>query len=145
MSLNWKQSFNDFENFLRLEKSLSQNSIVAYLNDVSKLESFFNDINKETSPANVQYTDLKEFLAWFNNDNKNARTQSRVLSGIRAYFKFLLIEGEITENPSTLIESPKIGLKLPEVLSVEEIDRMIEMIDLSKQEGHRNKAIIETL
>jgi integrase/recombinase XerD len=93
----------------------------------------------------VQYSDLKEFLVWFNKNNKNARTQSRVLSGIRAYFKFLLIEGEITENPSSLIESPKIGLKLPEVLSIEEIDRMVDVIDLSRSDGHRNKAIIETL
>jgi integrase/recombinase XerD len=145
MSLNWKQSFKDFETYLRLEKSLSQNSIEAYLNDVSKLETFFREKTVDISPSQVQYPDLKEFLIWFNKENKNARTQSRVLSGIRAYFKFLLIEGEITENPSSLIESPKIGLKLPEILSVEEIDRMIGEIDLSKPEGHRNKAIIETL
>lgn len=145
MSLNWKKSFKDFENYLRLEKSLSQNSIEAYLNDISKLEDFFLEKSQDISPAAVKYTDLKEFLTWFNRNNKNARTQSRVLSGIRAYFKFMLIEGEITENPSSLIESPKIGLKLPEVLSIEEIDRMINAIDLSKPEGHRNKAIIETL
>jgi integrase/recombinase XerD len=145
MSLTWKQSVKDFETYLKLEKSLSVNSIEAYLNDVSKLESFFSATSKDISPDKVQYADLKEFLIWFNNDNRNARTQSRVLSGIRAFFKFLLIEGEISENPSSLIESPKIGLKLPEVLSVEEIDRIIEQIDLSKPEGHRNKAIIETL
>lgn len=145
MGLSWKQSFKDFGTYLRLEKSLSQNSIEAYLNDASKLESFFTEKGKVTLPSEVQYSDLKEFLVWFNNDNKNARTQSRVLSGLRAYFKFLLIEGEIKDNPSSLIESPKIGLKLPEVLSIEEIDSMIEAIDLSKPEGHRNKAIIETL
>jgi integrase/recombinase XerD len=93
----------------------------------------------------VTYTDLKEFLVWFDRSNHNTRTQSRVLSGIRAFFKYLLIEGEIEENPSSLIESPKIGFKLPQVLSIEEIDRMIDVIDLSKPEGHRNKAIIETL
>jgi integrase/recombinase XerD len=145
MSLNWKQSIKDFENYLRLEKSLSQNSIEAYLNDVSKLDFFLTENGKETLPAQVQYSDLKEFLIWFNKNNNNARTQSRTLSGIRAYFKFLLIEGEITENPSSLIESPKIGLKLPEVLSIEEIDRMVDVIDLSSPDGHRNKAIIETL
>ena len=145
MSLNWKQSIKDFENYLRLEKSLSQNSIEAYLNDVSKLDFFLTENGKETLPAQVQYSDLKEFLIWFNKNNNNARTQSRTLSGIRAYFKFLLIEGEITENPSSLIESPKIGLKLPEVLSIEEIDRMVDVIDLSRPDGHRNKAIIETL
>jgi integrase/recombinase XerD len=145
MSLSWKQSFTDFSNYLRLEKSLSQNSIDAYLNDVSKLEDFFSGSGREILPSKVQYSDLKEFLIWFNSNNNNPRTQSRTLSGIRAYFKFLLIEGEISVNPSSLIESPKIGLKLPEVLSVEEIDRMIAGIDLSKPEGHRNKAIIETL
>jgi integrase/recombinase XerD len=145
MSLTWKLSFKNFGNFLRLEKSLSPNSIEAYLNDISKLESFFNETGRDTLPSGVLYNDLKEFLVWFNRDNKNPRTQSRVLSGIRAFFKFLLIEGEITDNPSSLIESPKIGLKLPEVLSIAEIDRMIGAIDLSKPEGHRNKAIIETL
>jgi integrase/recombinase XerD len=145
MSLSWKQSFKDFGTYLRLEKSLSGNSIEAYLNDVKKLESFFSESGKNLPPNYISYSDLKEFLKWFNSHNQNARTQSRVLSGIRAFFKFLLIEGEINENPSSLIESPKIGLKLPEVLSIEEIDRMINVIDLSKAEGHRNKAIIETL
>ena len=87
----------------------------------------------------------KGFLEWFNSSIQNTRTQSRVLSGIRAFFKFLLIEGAIQDNPAALIESPRIGLKLPEVLSINEIDRIIDAIDLSKQEGHRNKAIIETL
>jgi integrase/recombinase XerD len=145
MSLSWKQSFKDFETYLKLEKSLSQNSIEAYLNDVSKLESFFVETDQNITPDKVSYHDLKEFLLWFNKNHNNSRTQSRVLSGIRAFFKFLLIEGEISENPSSLIESPKIGLKLPEVLSIEEIDKMIDQIDLSKPEGHRNKAIIETL
>jgi integrase/recombinase XerD len=145
MSLTWKLSFKNFENYLRLEKSLSQNSIEAYLNDISKLESFFIETGRDTLPSGVSYNDLKEFLIWFNRNNINPRTQSRVLSGIRAFYKFLLVEGEITDNPSSLIESPKIGLKLPEVLSITEIDRMIEVIDLSKPEGHRNKAIIETL
>ena len=145
MSLSWKQSFKNFETYLRLEKSLSDNSVEAYLNDVYKLEKYFNEIGRDISPANVSYSDLKEFLAWYGINNKNTRTQSRVLSGIRAFFRFLLIEGEIAENPSSLLESPKIGLKLPEVLSVIEIDRIIDEIDLSKPEGHRNKAIIETM
>jgi integrase/recombinase XerD len=145
MSLGWKQSFRNFETYLRLEKSLSQNSIEAYLNDVSKLERYFSETGVDVTPAMVTYTDLKAFLFWYGAENKNPRTQSRVLSGVRAFYKFLFIEGEINENPASLIESPKIGLKLPEVLSVIEIDRMIDEIDLSKPEGHRNKAIIETL
>lgn len=145
MSLSWKQAIKDFETYLRLEKSLSENSIEAYINDVSRLEKFFEEEKEACIPVNVKYSDLKEFLAWFNTENQNARTQSRVLSGIRSFFRYLLIEGEIKENPASLIESPKIGFKLPEVLSVNEIDRMIGAIDLSKPEGHRNKAIIETL
>ena len=145
MSLSWKQAIKDFETYLRLEKSLSENSIAAYTGDVLKLEAFFSEKVIEKAPADVTYPDLKDFLIWFAFDNQNARTQSRVLSGIRSFFRFLLIEGEIDENPASLIESPKIGFKLPEVLSVEEIDKIIGIIDLSKPEGHRNKAIIETL
>ena len=145
MSLTWKESFKDFETYLRLEKSLSPNSIEAYLNDVSRLERFFSESGRNVLPSQVKYPDLKDFLVWFDKMNQNARTQSRTLSGIRAFFKYLLMEGEIEENPSSLIESPKTGLKLPEVLSIEEIDRIVDAIDLSRPEGHRNKAIIETL
>jgi integrase/recombinase XerD len=145
MSLSWKQSFRNFETYLRLEKSLSDNSVEAYLNDVYKLEKYFAEAAIDISPGKVTYSDLKSFLAWYGVNNTNTRTQSRVLSGLRAFFRYLLIEGEIEENPASLIESPKIGLKLPEVLSVSEIDRIIGEIDLSKPEGHRNKAIIETL
>lgn len=145
MSLTWKQAIKDFENYLRLEKSLSENSIAAYTGDVLKLSSFFEEKDRERLPAQVTYSDLKDFLAWFASDNSNTRTQSRTLSGIRSFFRFLLIEGEITENPASLLESPRLGFKLPEVLSVAEIDRLIGAIDLSRPEGHRNKAIIETL
>jgi integrase/recombinase XerD len=145
MEPTWKDASRDFGIFLRLEKSLSANSIEAYHNDISKLEQFFIETGKETGPADVSYPDLKEFLAWFNKSSHNARTQSRVLSGIRAFYKYLLLEGTISESPASLIESPKIGLKLPEVLSIAEIDRIVDAIDLSKPEGHRNKAIIETL
>jgi len=145
MSLTWKLALKNFETYLRLEKSLSENTIEAYITDVRKLEYFFTEKTHIISPTSVAYSGLKEFLNWFGSDNPNARTQARVLSGIRAFFRFLLIDGEITENPSTLIESPRLGLKLPEVLSVSEIDRLIDAIDLSKAEGHRNKAIIETL
>lgn len=145
MSLTWQQSFRNFETYLRLEKSLSENSVEAYLNDVKKLERFIQESGKKIPPSSVAYTDLKEFIGWYGEESSNPRTQSRVLSGIRAFYKFLLIEGEIDDNPASLLESPKTGLKLPQVLSVAEIDRIIDAIDLSKAEGHRNKAIIETL
>jgi integrase/recombinase XerD len=145
MSLTWKQSIKNFATYLRLEKSLSENSVEAYLNDVSKLEKYFTVTERDITPDKVNYTELREFLIWYSKDNLNTRTQSRVLSGIRAFYKFLLIEGEIDENPSSLLESPKIGLKLPEVLSETEIENILAAIDLSVAEGHRNKAIIETL
>lgn len=145
MILSWKDSIRIFETWLRLEKSLSENSVEAYLADVGKLHEFICENHQETEPPEVTYSVLKEFIIWIGKGNANARTQARILSGIRAFFKFLLIEGVIEENPSSLLESPKIGLRLPQVLSVEEIDRIVEVIDLSKPEGHRNKAIIETL
>jgi integrase/recombinase XerD len=145
MSLSWKQAIRDFEVFLRLEKSLTQNSIEAYREDVKKLENYFSEIKQETLPAMVTYNDLKSFVIWYGTGNNNTRTQARVLSGIRAFYRFLLLEGEIEDNPSSLIESPKMGLHLPNVLSVYEIDRMIQVIDLSLPEGQRNYAIIETL
>ncbi len=92
MGTTWKDASRDFTIFLRLEKSLSANSIEAYLNDISKLEQYFRENGKDTGPLEVSYTDLKEFLTWFNKSSHNARTQSRVLSGIRAFYKYLLIE-----------------------------------------------------
>jgi integrase/recombinase XerD len=145
MSLSWKESVRNFENWLRLEKSLSENSIEAYVGDVKKLWEFFSESGKGIDPSSVSYNDLREFIIWFGEENQNARTQARLLSAIRAFYRFLLIDGRIEVNPSSLLESPKIGLRLPEVLTVEEIDRIVEAIDLSKPEGHRNKAIIETL
>jgi integrase/recombinase XerD len=145
MSLSWKQSIKNFQTYLRLEKSLSENSVEAYINDVSKLGKYFSELVPEVLPSQVTYSGLKNFIIRYGTDNNNSRTQSRLLSGIRAFYKYLLIDGEITENPASLLESPKIGLKLPEVLSVMEIDMIIAEIDLSKPEGHRNKSIIETL
>lgn len=145
MSLSWKQAVRDFGTYLRLEKSLSGNSISAYTGDVLKLMDYFELHNPGRIPAEVTYDDLRDFLAWYGSGNPSAKTQSRTISGIRSFFRFLLIEEEISENPAALIESPKTGLKLPEVLSVHEIDSMISEIDLSRPEGHRNRAIIETL
>jgi len=145
MSLTWRESSKNFENWLRLEKSLSENSIEAYLNDIRKLESFALENIINPDPTAITYHDLKAFIIWYGESNPNARTQARIISGIRAFYRFLLIDGEIEENPSSLLESPKTGLRLPEVLSLGEIDTIVGAIDLSKPDGHRNKAIIETL
>ena len=145
MSLTWKSATRNFENYLRLEKSLSQNSIEGYLNDLRKLEEFDRESGREQGPASITYHDLREFVNHAGSGEMSARTQARLISGIRAFYRFLLIDGELKDNPSSLLESPRLGLKLPEVLTIEEIDRIVDTIDLSKPDGHRNKAIIETL
>lgn len=145
MSLSWKQAVRDFGTYLSLEKSLSGNSISAYTGDVLKLMDYFQLHHPGRMPAEVTYDDLRDFLAWYGSGTHSARSQSRTISGIRSFFSFLLVEEEISENPAAMIESPKTVLKLPEVLTVHEIDKMISEIDLSRPEGHRNRAIIETL
>jgi len=119
------------------------NSILAYQNDVSKLMDFA--IGLEVGPTKMTPAQIKSFVTELYDLGLSARTQSRIISGVKQFFHFLLLEGEINDDPSELIEMPKIGRKLPEVLSIEEIDSLIDAIDLSTKEGHRNKAILETL
>ncbi len=143
--MNWDEAKKGFEDFLKLEKSLSQNSIAAYVNDINKLIHFLDDNYKELAPLNVKLGHLKSFLAWLNGRGVSPRTQARTISGIRSFYKYLLIEGLINSDPTALLESPKIGRKLPDILSMEEIDNLIESVDVSKPEGQRNKAMLETL
>jgi integrase/recombinase XerD len=119
--------------------------VEAYLHDIEKLQQYIDHINADVTPAHVTNEHLKGFLSWINEVGMEARSQARILSGIRGFFKYLLLENEIKKDPSELIESPRIGRKLPETLTVEEIDRMIQAIDMSKPEGHRNRALLETL
>jgi len=143
--LDWSIHTNSYKTFLKIEKSLSENSILAYLNDLDKLMAFFEIKGIEVSPEKVTYSQLKDFLVWIGELGMGTRSQQRIVSGIRSFFKFLLIEEKIAVDPSELLDAPKPGRKLPVVLSVGEIDKIIGAIDLSKAEGHRNKAIIETL
>ncbi len=145
MSLTWERAKKDFETYLRLEKSLSVNSIDAYLRDVEKLASYLTETGIEKEPVEIDYEEIRNFIFWYGKNNENARTQSRTISGIKAFYRFLVLEGEVENNPATLIESPRIGFKIPQVLSEHEIENILGAIDLSKHEGHRNKAIIETL
>jgi len=131
------------QSFLKIERSLSKNSVDAYLGDIHKLEKFILQNYPAKKPADTTFKDLREFLKWLSQDN--SRTRARILSGIRSFFRYMVIEGKMSENPATLIESPRLGMVIPEVLSLEEIDKIIGTIDLSKPEGHRNRAIIETL
>jgi len=143
--MNWVESKKGYESFLRLEKSLSQNSISAYINDINKLISFLEDKFKELPPDKVKLQHLREFVEWMNQKGVSPRTQARTISGIKSFYKYLLMEGVIENDPTTLLESPKIGRKLPDILSDQEINDLINAIDLSKPEGQRNKAMIETL
>ena len=143
--MEWDDSLKDFQHFLQLEKSLSKNSIEAYTADINKLIQFIQYSGKAVSPENVSSEFLSKFLVYMNDLGMSARTQARLISGLKAFYRYLLLEDLIREDPTSRIEAPKIGRKLPEVLSVDEIDKIIRAIDLSKPEGHRNRAIIETL
>ncbi len=134
-----------FKAYLQLEKSLSEHSIQAYLDDVGKFMQYCQMENIRFEPKSIELHHLTGFIRWLHNMGLSATSQARIISGIRAFFRYLSIEKIIETDPSQLLEMPKLGRKLPEVLSVEEIDRMIAVIDLSKPEGERNKAIIETL
>nr|WP_321486323.1 site-specific tyrosine recombinase XerD [uncultured Draconibacterium sp.] len=143
--MKWEECKKGYENYLRLEKSLSQNSIAAYINDINKLENFFEKSFKGVNPEKVTLSQLKSFVEWLNDKGVSPRTQARTISGIKSFYKYLLIEEKITSDPTALLESPKIGRKLPDILSMEEIDMLINAIDLKKSEGQRNKAMLETL
>jgi integrase/recombinase XerD len=143
--MNWEEGKKGFENYLKLEKSLSQNSVSAYVNDITKLIAYLDRDYNGIGPLKVKLEHLKGFINWLNEREISPRTQARTISGIKSFYKFLLIEGKLTSDPTALIESPKIGRKLPDVLSMEEIDKLINAVDLSKSEGQRNKAMLETL
>jgi integrase/recombinase XerD len=143
--MNWESSIIQFKNYLKLERSLSDNSVQAYESDIRKLASYFEIKELSVTPVQVELKHLKDFIQWINEFGLNARSQSRIISGLKAFFKYLILEDIIKTDPANLLESPKLGRKLPEVLSIKEIDSLISVIDLSLPEGQRNKAIIETL
>lgn len=132
-----------YKQHLLFEKSLSTNTLEAYVHDVEMLLEYLSQ--EKIEPFDVVLEHLEGFLASLHDKRITPRSQARILSGIRSFYRFLLLDGYITADPTLLLESPKIGMKLPEVLSLEEIDALIEAIDLSKREGQRNRAIIEVL
>lgn len=143
--MDWQPSLRGFKAYLKLERSLSANTIEAYLHDVDKLMQFFMSRSEDKDPAKVTKTDLKNFLIWVNELGMIPPTQARVLSGLKAFFKFLVLENKMEVDPSALLESPKMTRKLPDTLNILEINSIIDAIDLSKPEGMRNKAMLETL
>lgn len=143
--MKWSECKKGYENFLRLEKSLSQNSVSAYVNDINKLIIFLDEEYKKLSPEKVKLPHLRKFVEWLSQKGVSPRTQARTISGIKSFYKYLLIEEKIMNDPTTLLESPKIGRKLPDILSMEEIDLLIDSVDIAKPEGQRNRAMLETL
>ncbi|MEX0813247.1 MAG: site-specific tyrosine recombinase XerD [Chitinophagales bacterium] len=144
-AIDWKSSIIGFKHYLQLERSLSHNSVDAYIRDINKLAQF-SCIQLEGKRADqITLNELQEFLGHIHELLLNERSQARIISGIKAYYRYLLMEDIITIDPTELLEGPKLSRKLPDVLSYEEIQSIIEAIDLSKAEGMRNKAIVETL
>ncbi|MEJ5054551.1 site-specific tyrosine recombinase XerD [Sphingobacterium sp. MYb382] len=141
--MDWLACKKDFKRYLQFERSLSQNSIDAYLNDVNKLESFCT--YKQLDLAEVNTRNIQQFLMFVNEFHISPYTQARLLSGLKTFFAFLQLEYELPTNPAALLETPRISRKIPSVLNIQEIDQLIAAIDLSSAEGTRNKAILETL
>lgn len=142
--MNWKNAVNDYQHYLKIERGLSKNSIDNYILDVQKLIKFLEEQDIKISPITIQAETIQQFI-YDIAKSVNARSQSRLISGLRSFFNYLIFEDYRQDNPLELIESPKIGRKLPDTLSEEEIDTIIKAIDLSKPEGERNRAMLETL
>lgn len=143
--MDWRSAAKGFKLYLQLEKSLSANSISAYLHDVEYFEHFIQHSNSVKSPTQIQYEDLLSFVNELGKVGIAPGSQSRMISGIRAFYKYLILEDAIESDPTEFLEMPKIRRKLPETLSSEEIEKMISAIDLSKTYGHRDKALLDTL
>ena len=141
----WEPYKKGFKAYLQLEKSLSDNSVEAYLRDVEKLTEYLLASKTMKNPAEIELKDLQAFVKWVAELGMTATSQARIISGIRGFYKYCLLEDISKTDPSTLLDAPKTIRLLPDTLSFEEIESMIAAIDLSKTEGHRNKAMLETM
>ncbi len=142
--MNWGQALRDYESYLKIERGLSENSIASYLLDLQKLTDYLNQHEINVSPVQIEQETVQKFI-YDIAKTINPRSQARIISGLKGFFNYLIFEDYRTDNPMDLIESPKIGRKLPDTLSTDEINALIAAIDLSKPEGERNRAILETL
>lgn len=143
--MDWLTAKKGFKNYLKLERSLSKNSIEAYLRDIDKITQFLEATDQKISPLNIQAQNLKDLIQWINELGMLATSQARLISGIKAFFKYLILEDLIKQDPSALIEAPKTRRKLPDVLTILEIEALMGVLDLSKPENVRNKAMLEVL
>jgi integrase/recombinase XerD len=141
----WDSYKNGFKNYLQLEKSLADNSVEAYLRDIDKLTQFLLETDDKKTPSEITLKDLQQFLKWIAEFGINASSQARIISGVKSFYKYCLLENVSAKDPTTLLEAPKLKRALPDILSFDEIEAIINMVDLSKPEGGRNKAILETM
>jgi integrase/recombinase XerD len=141
----WEVYKKGFKAYLQLEKSLSENSVEAYIHDIEKLTQFLSSHKIEKAPKQIELSQLEEFVKWINELGMTPTSQARIISGLRSFYKFCLQEQISETDPTTLLEAPRIGKHLPDTLSYPEIEKIISTLDVSKPEGTRNKAILETL
>ena len=142
--MKWQQALKDYQSYLRIERGLSENSISNYGLDIKKLITWLDDSKIHSTPIAIKPEVIQEFIYTIAKE-VNPRSQSRIISGLKGFFNYLIFENYRETNPLELIESPKIGRKLPDTLALEEIDQLIKAIDLSSAQGERNRAILETL
>ncbi len=140
----WENTLKDYQHYLKIERGLSLNSISSYSNDINKLIRHLNNNEIDKNPFSIDSDDIQQFI-YESSKQLNARSQARLISGLRNFFDYLIFEEYRNENPTDLIEAPKIGRKLPDTLSEKDIDKIISQIDLSKPEGERNRAMLEIL
>lgn len=143
--MDWNSAIKGFVSYLKLERSMSSHSVDAYQRDICKLQKYLHEYLPHIHPTQLDHKHIGGFIGYINELGLGDRTQARILSGIRAFYKYLLVENLIDDDPMELIEGPKLRRKIPDVLSTEEINQIIDAIDLSEPTGHRNKAILETL
>ena len=141
----WQPYKKGYKAYLQLEKSLSDNSVEAYLHDIEKFTTFLSATKALKTPPQITLKDLEQFIRWINELGMTPGSQARIISGLKSFFKYCLLERIITSDPSALLESPKLKRTLPDILSFDEIEKIINQLDLSKPEGGRNKAMLETL
>jgi integrase/recombinase XerD len=143
--LNWELHIRHFKNYLKLERSLSENTLEAYERDVIKLAQFLEMTSKDISPLTLTAKNLRDFVEYLNELGASPFSQARILSGIKGFYKYLLYEDLIKTDPTALIDGPKLGRKLPDTLDFHEIEKLLDNIDMSKPEGGRNRAMLEVL
>lgn len=141
----WEHVIEGFRQYLKLERSLSDNSVIGYLGDVGKFRQFAGLRNPALQPKDVSADFLRNFLEYVNDLGLSAHSQARILSALKSFYRYLIFEGVLEEDPTALIEGPKLGRKLPDTLSFPEIERLLDAIDVSTPEGARNRAMLEVL